>query len=188
MTKDSGKHHPHFKNPVMWSWKSLAQVIQAVTWLYKLVGGHQQPLKGSLKHPKKVTKNCQGDWFSMFFFLSLSFRPVFLVFFGLLGSFSGDYVWDVDVFLVEFVRDNMSIMSINICICMCICTMYMYMYMYMHMHMHMYMVMYVRHVYIYIHTYIRATFQDTNFHRYYLQLKIGNLISTFSKRRYINKS
>ena len=27
--------------------------------LYPLVGGHQQPLKGSLNHPKKVTKNCQ---------------------------------------------------------------------------------------------------------------------------------
>ncbi len=26
---------------------------------YPLVGGHQQPLKGSLNHPKKVTKNCQ---------------------------------------------------------------------------------------------------------------------------------
>ena len=26
-----------------------------------LVGGHQQPLKGSLNHPKKVTKNCQLD-------------------------------------------------------------------------------------------------------------------------------
>ena len=31
------------------------QVIQAGAWLYQLVGGHQQPLKGSLKHPKKVT-------------------------------------------------------------------------------------------------------------------------------------
>ena len=26
---------------------------------HPLVGGHQQPLKGSLNHPKKVTKTCQ---------------------------------------------------------------------------------------------------------------------------------
>ena len=25
-----------------------------------LVGGHQQPLKGSLNHPKQVTKNCRA--------------------------------------------------------------------------------------------------------------------------------
>ena len=30
-------------------------VIQAVTFLSPNVGGHQQPLKGSLNHPKKVT-------------------------------------------------------------------------------------------------------------------------------------
>ena len=34
------------------------QVIQSDLF-YPLVGGHQQPLKGSLNHPKKVTKNCQ---------------------------------------------------------------------------------------------------------------------------------
>ena len=27
---------------------------------YPLVGGHQQPLKGSLNYPKKVTKNCRA--------------------------------------------------------------------------------------------------------------------------------
>ena len=27
--------------------------------LYPVVGGHDSPLKGSLNHPKKVTKNCQ---------------------------------------------------------------------------------------------------------------------------------
>ena len=32
------------------------QVIQAVTVLSPIVGGHQQPLKGSLNHPKKVTR------------------------------------------------------------------------------------------------------------------------------------
>ena len=33
------------------------QVIQAVTFLSPIVGGHQQPLKGSLNHPKEVTKS-----------------------------------------------------------------------------------------------------------------------------------
>ena len=39
--------------------KNKNQVIQAVTFLSPIVGGHQQPLTGSLNHPKKVTKNCQ---------------------------------------------------------------------------------------------------------------------------------
>ena len=34
--------------------------IQFVTWIYPLVGGHQQPLKGSLKHPKQVHKELPG--------------------------------------------------------------------------------------------------------------------------------
>ena len=39
--------------------KTTCQVIQAVTFSSPIVGGHQQHLKGSLNHPKKVTKNCQ---------------------------------------------------------------------------------------------------------------------------------
>ena len=36
------------------------QVLQAVTFLFPNVGGHQNPLKGSrFHHLKKVTKNCQ---------------------------------------------------------------------------------------------------------------------------------
>ena len=39
------------------------------TWPFStLVGGHQQPLKGSLNHPKKVTKNCQAANLSQLFF------------------------------------------------------------------------------------------------------------------------
>ena len=36
------------------------QVIQFVTFSSPIVGGHDSPLKGSLNHPKKVTKNCQA--------------------------------------------------------------------------------------------------------------------------------
>ena len=35
------------------------QLIQAVTFWFPIVGGRQQPLKGTLNHRKKVTKNCQ---------------------------------------------------------------------------------------------------------------------------------
>ena len=34
--------------------------LNFLTFLSPIVG-HQQPLKGSLNHPKKVTKNCQDD-------------------------------------------------------------------------------------------------------------------------------
>ena len=34
-------------------------VIQAVTFLLLMVGGHDSHLKGSLNHPEKGTKNCQ---------------------------------------------------------------------------------------------------------------------------------
>ena len=41
------------------------QVIhQAVTFWSSIVEGHKQPLKGSLNHPEKVTKNCQDAIFS----------------------------------------------------------------------------------------------------------------------------
>ena len=54
-------HLPQFSG---WKWRMVEttflenihfQVIQAVTFLSPNVGGHQQPLKGSLSHPKKVT-------------------------------------------------------------------------------------------------------------------------------------
>ena len=57
---------------------------------------------------------------------------------------------------------------------------YVYVYVFfMDMDVHMYMVMYV-HIYIYR----GATFQDTNFHRYYIQLKIGrqSYIYLFKKK------
>ena len=48
-------------------------MIQAVTKLDPLVGGHQQPLQGSrFHHPKKLTKNCQAINFSGAF--AVSFR------------------------------------------------------------------------------------------------------------------
>ena len=37
----------------------IPEVIQFVTFSSPIVGGHLNPLKGSLNHPKKVTKNCQ---------------------------------------------------------------------------------------------------------------------------------
>ena len=43
---------------------ALLTIMQMASWfkpwpLFPNTGGHQQPLKGSLNHPKKVTKNCQ---------------------------------------------------------------------------------------------------------------------------------
>ena len=47
------------------------QVIQAVTFSSPNVGGHQQPLKGPLNHPKKVILNHQGYVNLLFFFVDV---------------------------------------------------------------------------------------------------------------------
>ena len=55
--------------------KNIYQVIQFVTFFYPLVGSHQQPLKESLNHHKKVTKNLQvyiqPRWFQKILFSTL---------------------------------------------------------------------------------------------------------------------
>ena len=40
--------------------KKLGDSINPRPFYPPVVGGHPQPLKGSLNYPKRVTKNCQG--------------------------------------------------------------------------------------------------------------------------------
>ena len=78
----------YIRTPFRDRWKGLAQSCQANSFdkkqvtnnffqviqsdpFYTLVGGHQKPLKGSLNHPKRLTKNSQVCALLMYF----SWRP-----------------------------------------------------------------------------------------------------------------
>ena len=52
-----------------------------MTKLYPLIGGHQQPLKGLLNHPKKVIENCNlpGGYVYYIFYIFIYFHLIRVV-------------------------------------------------------------------------------------------------------------
>ena len=71
-------HRGNFPKDPLWSerLKSPKMMNVLIPWWFKpwpfhpLVGGHDSPLKGSLNHPKKGTKNCQVSPYTYHFEVS----------------------------------------------------------------------------------------------------------------------